>query len=472
MRTPSIRTRLTRAILLIFFVVVTVGVGAIYGLFRQALVHQFNTALLTKAHAIAALVSRRGTIDKDHFGEQIMRDFDKGTGRDYFEIWKSDGTVASRSETLHGADLPRLADARDEPVFRRVALDNGRAVTVVDLVFVPREQDEEDEKESKPVKTVSPIHLAVAMSRHEVDELLTMLALICSAIVVLLSAVTLLIPSVLRRLLSPLDQMAAQTCAVNAESLATRLSTEGLPAELKPIAECLNDLFTRLETSFDRERRVTADLAHELRTPLAELKTWAGSALKWPESRDPATDREIMGAAQHMEAIVTRMLALARSELGIIPLTEERVDVPVLLEQMWRSFEPRAAAKSLRLEWSLRPATCQTDPALLRSILTNLYENAVEYAPAGGTVQISSAVNADGVSIQIANTATDLKQEDIARFFERFWRKEESRSGTQHFGLGLAIAQSFARSLGWRLAATLGENQLLTFALSSAPVEG
>lgn len=473
MKAFSIRGRLTRAILAIFFVVVTVGVGAIYALVRQALVRQFDVALLTKAQAISALVRWDGTIEESHFSDRIMRDFDEDSGDDCFELWRSDGTVATRSKSLGQADLPRLPEIGAKPGFRHISLPDGRLATEVNFVFSPRPRDEEDEAQTKPQlqSAVPALQLAMATAQDDLDELLAKLAWICGATVLMLSAAALLIPSVLRRLLRPLDRLATQTSAIDAKSLATRLPMDGLPAELLPIAECLNDLFARLERSFDRERRVTADLAHELRTPLAEMKTWVGSALKWPDSRDPATDREVMDAAQHMEAIVTRMLALARSELGKIPLAVEAVDVPRLLEHTWKGFEPRAAAKSLRVEWALAAGKCETDPVLLRSILTNLFENAVEYAPMGGAVRIGSVSESDGISIYVANTASNLSREDVTRFFERFWRKEESRSGEQHFGLGLAIAQSFAQSLGWHLGATLGEDRLLTLVLTSAPVE-
>jgi len=466
MSTPSIRGRLTRTILGIFFLAVAGGVGAIYALFRLALVDQFDAALRTKAQALSALVSTDGPAEGAELSARFMRGPRKADEADFYELWALDGTVIARSGTLAGADLPRPTEPTLRPRFRRVQLPNGRALTAVDLAFAPRHGPGAPIPGKLPVPSVQ---LTVATDRGELDELLTWLALICGAAVVLLSAAALLIPPVLRRLLRPLDDLAAQTRSIDAESLATRLPTAGLPAELQPIAQCLNDLFIRLESSFDRERQVSADLAHELRTPLAELKTWAGCALKWPETRDPSTDREIMASAEHMEAIVTRMLALARSELGQIPLAAEPVDVSALLAQTWKSFAPRAEAKDLRVEWDLRPATRTTDPALLRSILNNLLENAVEYAPAGGRIRIGAGAADGEVAIEIANTTTGLRPQDIARFFERFWRKEQSRSGEQHCGLGLAIAQSFARSLGWRLTASLADDQLLTFALTSAP---
>lgn len=449
-------------ILAVFFIVVATGIGAIYSLFRLALVEQFNDTLLTNAVAISALVTTSGTIGQLPGSDRIMRDFGHGEDEGFFEVRRADGAPLVRSESLHGGDLPRPEQVARRPRFRRIQLADGRALTSVDLFVNPGVRTPPGGQAG-----IAPMVLSVAMDRNEVDELLVRLALICGAIVLLLTAAAFVIPPLLRRLLNPLDNMALQTSIIDADSLDTRLPVEGLPSELRPIAECLNELFSRLERSFERERRVTADLAHELRTPLAELRTWVSSALKWPESRDPSTDREIMDATRHMEAIVTQMLALARSELGKLPLRVESVDIAALLRSTWRSFEPRSVAKELRIGWSLAPAASKTDPAVLRSILANLFENAVEYTPAGGEIFIESGEENGGVAVRITNTASNLNRQDVSRFFERFWRKEEARSSEQHVGLGLAIAQSFARSLGWRLEADLSENQLLTFTLTT-----
>lgn len=517
MRVQSIRARLTRIVLVVFFIAVTLGIGGIYALFRLALINQFVSGLQARAASIYTLVIQNGAAGgPDYVTRLAPIDFGDGV-QGLFELWKMDGTVLVRSKYLRGHDLPRVTGATSwldsrstclsgkPPLttvdlivwrvaramswpcwsFRNVNLSDGRALTIVDLIVPPQEyvgwlQAAErapaavrpsNEKEDAAIRPSNPppgsMLLSVALDHSQLDVLVTWLALICGATVILLSAAALLIPPMLRRQLRPLDQMAEQTRAIDAQSLATRLPTDGLPAELQPIANYLNDLFARLESSFERERRVTADLAHELRTPLAELRTWTESALKWPQSRDPATDQEIMGAARHMEAIVTHMLALARSEGSTIPLTIEQVDVPALLEQAWRSFEPQARVKNLRVEWHLNPVSCETDPALLRSILTNLFDNAVEYTPVGGMVRIACGMQAGHASIQIANTVANLDQQDVARFFERFWRKEEARSGEQHVGLGLAIAQSFAQALGWQLGATLDEGHLITFVLKS-----
>ncbi|HKQ10509.1 MAG TPA: ATP-binding protein [Rhizomicrobium sp.] len=476
MRPYSIRNRLTRTVLIFFFAAVTAGVGAIYALVRSATEGQFHERLLERAVAISARITRSGEVDDAKSNMRAMRAFD--VDQELFEIWKQDGTVLTLSENLGGGNLPFHAGVGTRPYFQTIRLGGRKFATVYLRVQRPKEADEGREEHDetpkrRPAKSVitGPMTLAVAMNRNDIDELLDRLAVICGLIVTALSAAAFLIPPVLRRLLRPLETLAIQTSAVDAGTLSTRLDIDGLPEELRPVAICLNDLFARLEAAFERERRVTADLAHELRTPLAELRTWADTAMKWPESRDPSTDAEIVAAVLHMQAIVVRMLALARSELGKMHLAREYVDIRLLLEKSFRGFSTRARAKDLHVRWDLEASSVETDSTLVQSILTNLYENAVEYTPKGGEIFVSCKDESGAVTICISNTVTNLEPEDVPQFFQRFWRKEESRSGEQHCGLGLAIAASFAKTLGWRLTAVLKDN-ILTFCLTAADRSG
>jgi two-component system sensor histidine kinase QseC len=465
----SIRARLTRLVLVFFLLASLLCVGSIYALVRMALIDQFNARLLESAVATSARVTHFGTVEDTRSNSRAMRAYALKEG--FFELWDSGGGVLTRSANLTG-DLPRRANPTGRPLFDRVRPQAGRALAIVYLDIAAKaplrdaaeEADEEREHPGrKPV--AGPMLLAVAMDRQDVDDLLASLALICGAAILVLSAAAFLIPPILRRLLRPLEAIADRTRAIDAQSLSTRLPVAGLPEELAPIATRLNDLFARLESAFERERRVTADLAHELRTPLAELRTWADAALKWPESRDPATDSEIRATVLHMQAVVTRMLALARSELGAMPVERQAVHIDDLLRHAFEIFSRPAAERHLRVDWQLETLVCETDPALMRSIIANLYDNAVEYTPPGGVLTVHCASLDDGPAIAISNSVADIQQKDLARFFERFWRKEEARTGEQHFGLGLSIAQSFARNLGLRLEASLCDSTL-TFTLT------
>ncbi len=111
------------------------------------------------------------------------------------------------------------------------------------------------------------------------------------------------------------------------------------------------------------------------------------------------------------------------------------------------------------------PVTIETDPILLRSILLNLAQNAVEYAPRGGSIHVACAIDAGRFAVSVSNTVDQLTAKDVPRLFDRFWRGDAARSGTEHSGLGLSLARAFARTLQCELTATLDES-CLTLGLS------
>jgi signal transduction histidine kinase len=124
----------------------------------------------------------------------------------------------------------------------------------------------------------------------------------------------------------------------------------------------------------------------------------------------------------------------------------------------WRPFAARAATRSLRVELTVNSGQVMADPVLLRSILANLFDNAVDYAPVGGEIVVTRSVTG---GLSIANTASGLAAEDVAKLFDRFWRKESARSGGEHVGIGLSLARTFATAMGWRLTAVLESGRLI-----------
>jgi two-component system sensor histidine kinase QseC len=244
-----------------------------------------------------------------------------------------------------------------------------------------------------------------------------------------------------------------------------------MPPELQPIVTRLNELLARLEISFERERRFSADLAHELRTPLAELRSLAECALKWPESRDRATDEEVLAAATQMQTMVTSLLALARAEQHQLVAGAVPVDLLALVHEVWHPHAAQAEARKLTVAWNLMPATVTADPALLRSVLGNLFENAADYAAAGGEIVIGLEADGTTARVRVANSVENFHADDVAKMFDRFWRKEEARSGGRHFGLGLSLARMFAEAMGWSLTAQLDARGRLEFTLAG-PARG
>lgn len=458
----SIRRQLTRQLLGAVLLILGGGLAALYFGARHAATGQFDRTLQAKALAITTLTSQTVGGIRVEFNDRFMRGFEDYEARDFFQLREAGGRELARSESLPaGTDLPDRVTRMDRPRAWDVMLPNHRSGRAIGFAFIPSAPD------ARVREGGTELHLVVASDRHELDETLWQLLALSAGWGALLVGATLwVIPRVLRRGLEPLDALGEQAAGIDAGSLGTRFSLEGLPAELRPIAGRLNELFGRLEQSFERERRFSADLAHELRTPLAELRSMAECALKWPESRDPATDQETLAIAQQMERIVTHILALVRGEQGQLAVKSEPFAAASLVRDTWQRFASRAAERGLNVTIRLEQADGSGDPALLRSILVNLCDNAVEYTPPGGDIVLAVRLDAERVLITMANTANELDAADLPKLFDRFWRKEAARSGGVHVGLGLALSQTFAKAMGWELAASFDEQRRLVFTLA------
>jgi two-component system sensor histidine kinase QseC len=486
----SIRRQLTKNLLLASLLLLGGALVAMYLAAHAALRDQFDDALRAKALAISTLTANEGGEVRLDFTDEFLRGFDDDSPRDFFTLWHRDGTRIARSESLRRRDLPRPEERRKELRFWKftfeidltprarsgtgleqirfwnLKLPNGRPGRAISFVFEP-------ERRGDGGRDVN-VELVVAADRRDLNETLYWLGGLAGACGILLLGATVgIVPLVLRRGLRPLSRLGAQAEQINAKSLTARFPTADLPAELRPIAGRLNDLLGRIEQSFERERRFSADLAHELRTPLAELRSLAETALKWPEARDPAVDRDTLAIALQMEALVTSMLTLARGDRDQLAELMEPVALASFVENAWQPFAARAEARGLKVERDLSDATAPADPALLRTVLGNLFDNAVEHSPAGGEVSITLRTEKGRARLVIANTTENLTPADTGRLFERFWRKEEARSGGKHFGLGLSLANTCARAMRWTLDGAIDAAGVIRFTLVSAPsVEG
>lgn len=458
----SIRRRLTVSLLLALFAVFAGGMIALYVVVRGEFIESFDDALTAQAHAISTLV----TVDDDGavrlaFSDRFMRGFDDDEARDFYQLWDAQGRTLARSESLEDEpDLPLRTDELKDPEYFFLRLANDRPARAVGIEFEPRRANRQSKVDTPELR------LVVATRSERLDaELRELLVGTAASAAGLLLLIALLVPWLLYRGLKPLERLAGDVARVDATTLDTRFATTGLPRELTPITTTLNALFARLEESFERERRVSAAMAHELRTPIAELRTLAESALKWPDSRPPDTDSDALAIATQMEALVTRMLALARSESGQLVASLERVDLADAAQRAWQPHAQFAAARGMRARFQVASGVLEADPALLQSILTNLYENATHYGPDGGLIAVAGGAAGSHYLLSVSNEAPGLTAADVDHLFERFWRGEAARSGGVHMGLGLALVREFARAMGWEVHARLDAPQTLVVAL-------
>ncbi len=457
----TIRGQLIRKLLLGFGLLLSLGGVAVYVSTREALVEQFDTTLRAKANAVSSTTEEHNNRVESELAEQFVPEFDDDAPVEFFQLRRADETTVRRSKSLAEADLPAIYGTFRRPRYWNLVLPSGHRGRAIGYMFHPA--DTESENSTNAVE----LSVVFASDRQELDEsLLTLAVALLGCGALLLGATVIVVPRVLRRELAPLDRLAEQASRITAESLSTRFPTDTVPGEIKPISSRLNDLLSRLEESFERERRFSADLAHELRTPIAELRSLTEVALKWPESRPRETDSDTLEIAIQMEGIVVRLLDLLRSERAQVVPQREAVRIGEMLDSVWKPFRDKIESKKLEIAWNVPDdSEINSDPVLLRSILTNLVDNAVEYTPRGGAIRLDAEVGRESFTIRISNTVEHLEPADVPRLFERFWRKDLARSDAKHSGLGLSLARAFAHALGADLTASMDGNRRLVLTL-------
>jgi two-component system heavy metal sensor histidine kinase CusS len=229
---------------------------------------------------------------------------------------------------------------------------------------------------------------------------------------------------------------------IGPKQLHERIPPEGWPRELRPLAVAFDEMLDRLEDSFTRLSQFSADLAHELRTPIANIRGEGEVALT--RARTPEEYREVIessvGECERLSAIVDNLLFLARAEAaeGHIPRT--LFDGRAAVEKIAAFYEPIAEEHHTVITCT-GEAEIHADPMLFGRAVSNLVENALRFAPAGGTIQISLAAGPARSQISVKDTGCGIAAEHLSRVFDRFYRIDSARS-SEGSGLGLALVKS------------------------------
>jgi len=216
------------------------------------------------------------------------------------------------------------------------------------------------------------------------------------------------------------------------------------PEEVRAFVDSINGLMSRLEQSLKSQERFVADAAHQMRTPIAGLRTQAELALR---QKDPIelqhSLRQIASGADRASRLINQLLALARADTDVPPRMEH-LDLVPLARDAARRWVPHALDKRIDLGFEApeRPCEVVANEVLVQELLNNLIDNALHYTPAGGTVTIRVAAEGDGVALDVEDNGIGIAPADRALVFERFYRVlGTDAEGT---GLGLSIVKAIA----------------------------
>ncbi len=213
------------------------------------------------------------------------------------------------------------------------------------------------------------------------------------------------------------------------------------------------------EEAEEQRRQMSSNIAHELKTPLAVIRSYAEGLQEHiaEEKRDKYLE-VIVGETERMDELVLEMLELSRLEAGRVKLAHDVCDLSALAHSVFEKLEPAAEAKELTITYELqKDCLFSADEARILQVIGNFASNALRYTPVGGHIWVRTSMARGYVSLAVENTSPPLSDEVLGKVWERFWRAEESRS-EKSSGLGLAIAKSIVELHGGRCSARNTEN--------------
>ncbi len=253
-----------------------------------------------------------------------------------------------------------------------------------------------------------------------------------------------------RQGIRPVLEIATTARHITSSHLGERIVAEGYPSELASLALTFNTMLDGLEDAFDRISRFSADIAHDLRTPVNNIRGEAEVALARARTIDEYRDalESSLEEAVRLSDLIGNLLFLARTENPLTHLRLEEVDVAELLDGVREYYDASAADAGVILTSTKRgkPLIAELDRTLMQRAIGNLVSNAVAHTPEGGTVAIQFSAEASNMLIEVLDTGIGIPAEALPRVFDRFFRVDPSRSrASGGTGLGLSIVQGIAQ---------------------------
>jgi len=440
-----------------YAVAVALGIALVaaigYLVLRGALDRHIDASLLNVASIQASSVT------EDPTGEMRFHEWDMtaeealslGDLNRYAQVWNESGESLLRSRYLT-RDLPVDSTALRKAAIGELAWSEGRL----------------DEQHVRsifyPLGRLGASHerhiLQVAAPLSARDRTMRTAGLFLLGIVVLVSVGSFLGSWWLAgKTVRPVHEIIAQAERISGGRPGERISAYAETREFESLVQVLNMMLSRIDDAFEAQRRFTADASHELRSPLTALRGELELALR--RERDPDEYRRVIDSsleeAVRLSSLTEDLLALARSDAGVMTLRLEEVDLGERLRFAVDRLQARITDKELRVSVDVpAEATGLYDAKLVDQLVWNLLDNAVKFSTPGGAIQASIVPSGEEFVLTVADTGPGIPEEALRHIFDRFSRVDNAHAA-EGTGLGLSIVQAIAETHGGTVTATNGD---------------
>lgn len=402
--------------------------------FQQSIERTVNDASRSNLESVRGLLVQSESKGTAEIREELERLSELWAGAGLFQVADQDGEIIFESPAFGNPDrvLPQI-ESQTAVFFTSNLAEIQYRIASIEIraggkVFKVR-----------AAVPTEPFDQALDRFRAILKETLPALVLLASLMSYWLSG----------RALRPINEMIGAAHQIGVRNLSTRLTVTRAKGELRSLAETLNEMLERIEQSVRRITQFTADASHDLRTPLALIRSNSEFALRKPRTESEyrkALTRNLITSVETAR-LVENLLALARADAGAADLRFERIDLATHLKQIADDAAVLAEGKNIQLEASdiSGPMWVHADTLAIDRVFRIIVENALKYTPRGGLVGISSrATNESTAEVRISDTGIGITEADLPHIFERFYRADLARSrDTGGSGLGLAIARTF-----------------------------
>ena len=443
--------RLTAAYSLGGLLLVLLGTGSLYMVLRTELDRSTDQFLADKLHVLRTILRERPS-DEDGLREEVELE-----------------SAARRYERFY----IRLLDEHGVPILTTPGM--GEQLDLTELVNRIRSRPEHSisilGRHGQPFRAASAaaavgtsparsdtIQIAIDISQEE--ALLTRYRLWFWIILLVTSILFPLVGyRIARHGIRPVEEVAATARRITSTNLRERIRAEGYPSELASLAGTFNEMLDRLEDSFEQISRFSADIAHDLRTPVNNIRGEAEVALARARTVDEYRDvlESSLEETVRLSELIGDLLFLARAESPLTHLHWQKVEVGELLAIVREYYDATASEGGISLIAAddTENVTAKLDRALMLRAVSNLVSNAIAHTPSGGSVTLAASSVGTELSIKVSDTGIGIPAEALPRVFDRFFRVDPSRSKTSGgTGLGLAIVQSIMTLHGGRAEIT------------------